>query len=110
MSDEKNDEKIEIEETPFVKIPEEEHTSEDEFVEIPVELCSSLYGSLMEIVCNIRYGKCNPLPATRVEAQGKIIYEILKRYKVSIGNFDIALLLIGAVGDWKTMRYEEVKK
>ena len=107
---------IVVEEAPIIDlkpIPDQETVldgkdDKDKF-ELEVRECEVLYGTLIEIGHSLKSKKeSKPLPEQRVKRQGKILYEIFKRYDVQIPNIDLAVLAVGAVADWRYLTTNEI--
>ena len=75
------------------------------FEEIPVEVCSQLYKTTLEIGFTLK-NKGIPmreLPENRVKTQGEIMYGILKKNQISVAHIDLFMLGAGMMTDWKYM-------
>ena len=101
---------VETEPIPIDAIPEEpEQIEEPEIeIEITVEDCEMLYGVVMETghsIIGTQKGKGHrELPEERRKAQGKILYNICKKYNIKIPT-ELELVIFGGamIADWQYM-------
>lgn len=106
---------IQVDETPVEELKEIKEVQEDspktqqETFELEVRECEILYGTLLELGHALKSKKeSKALPEARVKRQGKIMYDIFKRYDITIPNIDLAVLAVGAVADWKYLTTNEI--
>ena len=112
--------KVSITETPIIPIePPKPEISEksslltqpvtgenaEPFEEIPEIVCGQLYASTLEVTFALTH-KGHPiksLPKQRVDTQGKIVYDILRKNQISMKNIELFMLGAGMMADWKYM-------
>jgi hypothetical protein len=106
---------IQVDETPVEELKEIKEIKEDtpktqqETFELEIRECEILYGTLLELGHALKSKKeSKALPEARVKRQGKIMYDIFKRYDITIPNIDLAVLAVGAVADWKYLTTNEI--
>ena len=83
----------------------EQAESNNEYEEIPEEVCAQLYATGMEIAFTLKH-KDMPLkgiPEERKKTQGAIIYGIMVKNQISIKHIDLFMLGAGMIGDWKVL-------
>ena len=83
----------------------EKQVDTEVFEEIPEAYCGQLYSTVLEAGWSLK-NKGFPLrelPEKRVQDQGHIIYEIMKKNQISFAHIDLFMLGAGMIADWKYM-------
>ncbi|HSQ86329.1 MAG TPA: hypothetical protein VLM43_16575 [Desulfobacterales bacterium] len=108
-----------IEETPIEPLPTVEGLQEvqpqAEEVEVSIEDCEMLYGVVMETahsVVGTRKGAGHrELPEERRKAQGRLLYNICKKYNIKIPTeFEVVIFGGAIIADWQYMTVREGPK